>query len=271
VFVLTGLASLAIPTLYSFYRLIWLHDQDTHAPIILAGILFAIWQKRAHFDFSANRTEQLWALGVAIIGLLVYIMGRSQAFLQLEGVGLIVVTFAAILLAGGVRTVGTLSYVTLLLLFVVPVPGTLVDTVLVPLKMALANTIVDFLAMFGYPIAKHGVVISIGFDQLQVADACAGLRSILSLTAISLLFIYFIKSSSRMASFLLVLATPFIALFANFFRVIALVLVTYHFGADAGANVHDYAAYIEVVVAVLSVLACHSLLEAVSGARTAAK
>jgi exosortase len=271
VLVLAGLASLTIPTLYSFYRLIWLHDQDTHAPIILAGILFAIWRQRAVFDFNASRAEQLWALGVAVVGLAVYVVGRCQAFLQLEGLGLIVVTYAALLLAGGLRALAKLSYVTLLLLFVVPVPGTLVDALLVPLKMWLANAIVDLLAMFGYPIANHGVVISIGFDQLQVADACAGLRSILSLSAISLLFIYFIKSSRWLASLLLVLATPFIALFANFFRVIALVLVTYHLGSSAGADFHDYAAYIEVIVAVLSLLACHSLLEGVLGARKAVK
>jgi exosortase len=265
--VVVGLASLAIPTLYSFYRLIWVHDQDTHAPIILAGIVFAIWRKRALLNFSASNAEQFGALGLAALGLTAYVLGRSQAFLQLEGLGLIVVTFAALLLAGGARALAHLSYVTSLLLFVVPVPGTLVDTVLVPLKMWLANHIVDLLAMFGYPIANHGVVISIGFEQLQVADACAGLRSILSLSAISLLFIYFIRSSSWAASLLLVLATPFIALFANFFRVMALVLVTYHLGSRAGADFHDYAAYIEVIVAVLSLLACHSLLEVVLGAR----
>jgi exosortase len=269
VLVLGGLASLTIPTLYSFYRLIWLHDQDTHAPIILAGILFAIWRKRDVFDFNTSQAEQLWALGVAALGLSAYVVGRSQSFLQFEGVGLIIVTFGALLLAGGRRALAKLSYVALLLVFVVPVPGTLVDTILVPLKMWLANTIVELLAMFGYPIANHGVVISIGFDQLQVADACAGLRSLLSLSAISLLFIYFIKSSSWLASLLLVLATPFIALFANFFRVVALVLVTYHLGSSAGADVHDYAAYLEVIVAVLSVLACHSLLEVGLGARKA--
>jgi exosortase len=269
ILVLAGLASLALPTLYSFYRLTWLHDQDTQAPIILAGILFAYWQKRALFDFDVTRRERVLALSVAAAGLLAYVLGRSQTFLQLEGVGLIVVTCAALLLAGGVRALTKLWYVTALLVFVVPVPGTLVDSVLVPLKLWLANHIVDLLSLFGYPIANHGVVISIGFEQLQVADACAGLRSLLSLSAISLLFIYFITSSSRLVSILLVLATPFIALFANFFRVISLVLVTYHFGSDAGADVHDYAAYIEVAVAVLSVLACHSVLELVLGPRKA--
>jgi exosortase len=260
ILVLAGLASLALPTLYSFYRLTWLHDQDTQAPIILAGTLF---------DFDVTRRERVLALSVAAAGLLAYVLGRSQTFLQLEGVGLIVVTCAALLLAGGVRALTKLWYVTALLVFVVPVPGTLVDSVLVPLKLWLANHIVDLLSLFGYPIANHGVVISIGFEQLQVADACAGLRSLLSLSAISLLFIYFITSSSRLVSILLVLATPFIALFANFFRVISLVLVTYHFGSDAGADVHDYAAYIEVAVAVLSVLACHSVLELVLGPRKA--
>jgi exosortase len=269
--VLVGLGSLTIPTLYSFYSLIWLHDQDTHAPIILAGILYALWQKRALFDFSASRAEQIAALGIAGLGLTIYILGRSQTFLQLEGLGLIVVTYGAVLLAGGARAIRNLAYVTLLLIFVVPVPGTLVDVILVPLKMWLANFIVDLLALFGYPIANHGVVISIGFDQLQVADACAGLRSILSLSAIGLLFIYFIKSSRWIVSLLLVLATPLIALFANFFRVIALVLVTYHLGANAGADFHDYAAYIEVIVAVLAVLACYSLLEVFIGARKGAR
>ena len=270
-FVLAGMAALTIPTLYSFYRLVWLHDQDTHAPIILAGILFAFWQKRALLDFNTSQAERLLSLAVAGLGLAIYVLGRSQTFLQLEGGGLIIVTYAALLLAGGGRAVKELAYVALLLLFVVPVPGTLVDAILVPLKMWLANHIVDLLAFFGYPIANHGVVISIGFEQLQVADACAGLRSLLSLTAIGLLFIYFIKSSRWPVSLCLVLATPFIALFANFFRVISLVLVTYHLGSGAGADFHDYAAYLEVIVAVCAVLACHSLLELSIGAKKAVR
>ena len=78
-----------------------------------------------------------------------------------------------------------------LLLFHVPLPGMLVDTLTAPLKEAISGFIVvEGLHAAGYPIARAGVAIGIGQYQLRVADACSGLNSMFSLFALGTLFMH---------------------------------------------------------------------------------
>ena len=108
----------------------------------------------------------------------------------------------------------------------------------------------------GYPIASQGVTLVIAQYQLLVEDACAGLNSIVSLTAISLFYIYILHNASWRYSLLLFVWIIPAALFANLVRVLTLVLITYYFGnAAAQGFLHSTAGMIMFVVALLSIFA----------------
>jgi exosortase len=119
---------------------------------------------------------------------------------------------------------------------------------------------VNLLHALGYPIGSTGVTIQIAQYDLLVAAACAGLNSIISLTAICLFYIYLRhRANWRYAALLVLMIIP-IAVFANFVRVILLILITYYFG-DAAAQgfAHDFAGLVMFLISVLSIFALDGL------------
>jgi exosortase len=129
-----------------------------------------------------------------------------------------------------------------------------------PIKIAISQGAVSLLHSLGYPVASSGVMIYIGQYELLVAAACAGLNSIVTLGALCLFYVY-LRHRSNFAAFLVisVAAIP-IAMFSNFVRVLALVLITYYFGeAAAQGFVHEFAGLLMFTVALLAVFAIDQL------------
>lgn len=265
ILLIAAIASLALPTLHSFATVFWARTSDTHAPVVLAFIAVAFWRERHALNWSASRHAVKSAFALALLGAGLYFLGRSQSFYQLEGLGLVVLIVAAILLVGGFDGLRCYLFPCFMLLFVIPIPGSVADHLLVPLKLILSQGITDLFHALGYPVSNHGVILNVGFYQLQIADACAGLRSLISLSAIGFLFIYLLPPSRGAISVLLLLLTPTLALSANFLRVALLVLITYYFGGDAGAASHDLAAYCEIVIVLIFFVLARLLLEAIFG------
>jgi exosortase len=104
-------------------------------------------------------------------------------------------------------------------------------------------------------------VLTIGQYQLLVADACSGLHSMFSLSAMGLLYFYLIKHSSWLRNGILIAAILPMAFAANIVRVLVLVLVTYHFGNDAAQGfIHSFAGILLFIVALLGLMALDALL-----------
>jgi exosortase len=114
--------------------------------------------------------------------------------------------------------------------------------------------VVGLLSALGYPVATSGVSIYIGQFELLIAAACAGLNSLISLTAIGSFYVYLRHNASWRYTLILVLAIFPIAVFANFIRVLMLVLLTYYGGeAVAQGFLHEFAGLFMFVVAVLMI------------------
>jgi exosortase len=140
------------------------------------------------------------------------------------------------------------------LAFVFPPPDSFVAAATQPLKIAISQAAVWLLYEVGYPIANSGVTIQVGQFQLLVAAACAGLNSMISLTAIGLFYVYLRHNANWRYAAILMFAIIPIAALANFIRVLLLILITYHFG-DAAAQgfIHNFAGITMFLAALLLV------------------
>jgi exosortase len=126
------------------------------------------------------------------------------------------------------------------LFFTVPAPGWMVDGATVPLKVLISDWVTRFLYAAGYPIAQNGVVIMIGPYQLLMQDACAGMNSIFALSAIGMFYIYAFRWKAKLRSIILLAAVIPITIFANFLRVLMLVLIAYYGGIElVDGALHD--------------------------------
>ena len=123
-----------------------------------------------------------------------------------------------------------------------------------PLKFAISQIVANVLFLFGLPIAHEGAIISLGPYELLVADACAGLNSLLSLVSVGVLYIYLAKRQNWKTIVAIIVAMAPIAILANIIRVSLLVLLTFYGGYDAGQGfLHEFAGLVMYATALLCV------------------
>lgn len=255
------------PSYVDLARMVWTSADDAHGPVLLAVAAWTLWKRRAGLAASIGRTGHWAGWPVLGVGLLAYVAGRSLQVPVLEIASQLPVLAGSFLLSGGRAALRLIAFPLLLLLFAVPLPGNLIDVLTGPMKQGVSAAAETLLYAAGYPIARSGVMISVGPYQLLVADACSGLKSVFSLTAIGLLYVLLVRHAGTARNLVLVAATVLFALVANLVRVIALILVTYHFGDEAGQGfIHDFAGIVLFVLAVLLLAAFDWLLSLAPGA-----
>jgi exosortase B len=226
------------PTFYDLSNTIWRSEEHGHAPIVLAVVAWMLWQKRDALTASPSEcATNAWPWVLLGFGCLLYVVGRSQSIIIFEIGSLIPILTSVLALQRGWSAVRIAAFPILFLVFIVPLPGPVLDALTGPLKQSVSLIAETGLHGLGYPIARSGVVLSIGQYQLLVADACSGLNSMFSLSALGLLYLHLLQHASRWRNALIVVSILPIAFVANIIRVMILVLVTYHFGEDAGQGV----------------------------------
>lgn len=258
---LAGLAVLCVPVLVQLGEQAWTRETGVHGPLILATWMWLLYR-----GYDENRTlvrPGRLGLTVAVIiaALLLFVATWAFDFISLfVGSTIIVVVAVLYMLLGG--SVARLMWFPLAYgLFLVPPPGYAIDVVTLPIKTAISNAVTWVLSGVGYPIVRSGVSIYISQYQLLVEDACSGLQSLFSLLALGLFYVYLMhKSEWRYALLLAVFIIP-AAIFANFIRVLVIILITYYFGDEVGQGfLHTSTGMLLFVVTLLSVFVLDRLL-----------
>jgi exosortase B len=252
-----GLIVLYLPTFYDLNRSLWNDEEHAHGPIILLAALWMFWRERAIFVAAASRPATATGTLLLAAGLLCYVIGRSQAVITLETGSLVFVVSGTILLMRGAGAVKRLWFPILFLGFLVPLPGIIVNPLTDVLRSHISFLTEHALYELGYPIARSGAILTVGSYQLLVAEACSGMNSMFSLSALGLVYLYLMQYRNPWRIGMLLASILPIAFAANALRVMVLVLVTYHFGADAGQGfIHGFsgmALFISGLLLLLSV------------------
>jgi exosortase B len=259
--IFVGFAALYVPTYIALGRGPWNDEQNAHGPFVLLVVMWLFYRKREAL-MALPEKGNLWA-GCALLafGLLLFLVGRTVEVVYFEAFSQIPVAAGLLLVLYGRRGVGVMSFALLYMIFLVPLPGVVIDAATGPLKQLVSVIAENVLYQAGYPIARNGVVLTIGQYQLLVADACSGLNSMYSLSAMGLLFLYVIGSEGWLRRVLLLASILPIAFVANILRVVTLVLVTYYFGDEAGQGfVHGFSGILLFVLSMLMLFSLHMLL-----------
>lgn len=264
-----GLAALYVPTIVDFVHGPWRGDRNSHGPIVLA---LSAW----FFYFQAKRIQEqqlnlprtpapLAGSLLVAIGLSFYVLGRSQALPMFELGSLIPVLIGVVLLFFGRVIAGRFWFAFFLLFFAIPMPASIVDTLTQPMKLAVSVSTVELLHAFGYPVARSGVIISIGSYQLLVADACAGLNSLFTLEALGLLYMNVMRHESVFRNITLAILIVPISFAANVTRVIILSLLTYYYGDGVGQGfLHEFSGMALFLTALFLIISTDTALRALS-------
>lgn len=260
-FLILGLAAIIVPTMVSVATQSWSTEQGAHGPIVLATGIWLVAILRKEFVPQIRPGSIGLSLAVLLPALAIYVIARITTTLELEGFALYIALVAIAYGLLGSRAMRTLWFPTLYFAFLFPPPDSLVATLTQPLKLGISRAAVGLFDTFGMPVARKGVIIQVDQYDILVAAACAGLNSIISLSAIGLFYIYMRHNANWRYALLLVLVIVPVALLANFVRVLLLILITYYMGdAYAQGFLHGFAGMVMFTVALLGVFGIDMLL-----------
>lgn len=266
-----GLLALYVPTFWDLMHGIWATDQQGHGPIVLGIGLWLMWRKWPDMRALPSHPVRLVGWPVFVIGLLFYLVGRSQDILLLEVGALLWLMVAIALLLSGSRALKLMWFGLFFLFFMIPLPGVVVDALTQPMKLAVSYVAEAVLYGVGYPISRVGVVLQVGQYQLLVADACAGLHTLFTLEALGLLYLNLVRHESLARNVSLACLIVPISFTANVIRVMVLTLITFHFGDEAGQGfLHGFAGMVLFMAALLLIIGTDSLLRWVVARRAPA-
>ncbi len=261
---LAGLAFLYTPTFVDLFNTLWATDQNAHGPIVLVVAAWFLYFKARQLEGDASvvvRPAPFAGTSVLLLGLAMFVIGRSQAFYLFEVGSLIPVLAGGVLILFGAAVLKRLWFAFFFMFFMIPLPGSVIDTLTQPMKTAVSWGAEHILYSMGYPVARNGVVITIGQYQLLVADACAGLNSLFTLEALGLLYMNIMRHESAVRNALLAIFIVPISFTSNLVRVVVLSLVTYHMGDAAGQGfLHSFSGMVLFITALLLIIGLDRLL-----------
>lgn len=257
-----GMLALYVPTFLNLATGLWKRDDQMHGPIVTAVCLYLFWTLRKSIADAPVEPKPVAAWVLFVFGLLLYVLGRSQDIIIFE-LGSLLLLLPAILLAlRGTRALRLSWFPIFFLLFMIPLPGPVVDGLTLPMKTFVSWATEHLLYAAGYPISRSGVILYLGPYQLLVADACAGLHTLFSLEAMGLFYLHLTQRGSWWRNVLLATLIIPISLTANVIRVVTLSLVTYHFGDEAGQGfLHGFAGIVLFVSALILIMSIDSLIQ----------
>lgn len=258
---LAALLFLYTPSFVDLFQGIWTTDEQAHGPIVLGISLWLLYRKwPAMLAIEARSSLAGWP--VLIFGLLMFVFGRSQDILIFEIGSLLWLLAACLLLMRGSAALKAQWFPLFFMLFMIPLPGSVVDALTMPMKMAVSYVAEHVLYAAGYPIARSGVILHIGHYKLLVADACAGLHTLFTLEALGLLYLNLIRHDSLFRNVSLAILIVPISFTANVIRVMVLTLITYYFGDEAGQGfLHGFAGMVLFFTALILIIAVDSLIQ----------
>lgn len=257
-----GFLILVIPTYASVSEVIWSQTDQAHGPLVLLVVLYLFYDKKELLLTPTSTPAPIAGWVIFIAGIFCYLIGRSQDIVAFDLGSQIIIITGLILIFKGWSILTALWFPLFFMIFIIPLPGFFVDAVTMPMKIAVSHVAEYVLYWFNYPIARNGVILQIGQYQLLVADACAGMHTLISLEALGLLYLNLVKHDSFARNITLALLIVPISFTANTIRVIAITLVTYYFGDEVGQGfVHGFAGMILFIVALLLIISIDSAIQ----------
>ncbi|WP_334107005.1 exosortase B [Methylobacillus sp.] len=259
-----GFLMLYVPTYVHLSNTVWRSEEQAHGPLILLIVGYLIYVRREFFlNKEPGEVPRPW-IGTLffLVGLFFYMVGHSQDILIFDLGSQLFVLIGLLLITRGLSAVRVFWFPLFFLIFMMPLPAGLVDAVTMPMKIAVSYVAELVLYGVGYPMARSGVILQIGQYQLLVADACAGLHTLMSLEALGLLYLNIVRSHSMFRNVTLAILIIPISFIANVIRVITLTLITYYFGDAAGQGfMHGFAGMLLFIVALVLILWIDTLLQ----------
>jgi len=247
----------------------WSTDEDMgHGFFVLPVAAYIGWQKRAELLAAPLRSNPL-GLVLLVLAAAQSIVGTLGSELFVSRTAFIFSIIGCILYLGGKHALRILWFPMMLLFFMVPIPAIIYNQITFPLQLLASRVSEVALTLAGIPVLRDGNVLELPSQRLSVVEACSGIRSLLSLSFLSLIYAFFFDSKRWMPWLLLVATVP-IAITANASRVTLTGLLSEVNPEYSRGVYHSLSGWVVFLVALVILVTFHQFVNTILNKKTKA-
>lgn len=227
----------------------WSIDENySHGYIVPFVSAYLIWERRD--ELLSFRPESYFpGLMILIGGLLLFLLGHVGAELFLGRLSMIVVLSGTILFLLGREYFKLLAFPVAFLIFMIPLPAVVFNAIAFPLQLFAAKVSTNVISLIGIPVFRDGNVIHLAQTTLEVAEACSGIRSLVTILTLATIFAYFMVKGRWRQSVLVLSSFP-IAIFTNSARVTLTAILSHYYGQEAAQGFyHSFEGWFMFIIA----------------------
>lgn len=237
----------------------WVELEDMgHAFFVPVVAGYIIWNDRERI--LAQPVKRCWpAIGLIFWGFFQMILGFLGAEMFVSRSGFLFAVIGVIWTLAGTAVLRTLAFPLFMLVFMIRIPQFLNQQLTFPLQLLASQIATSALDLLGIPVLRDGNIIELASQKLQVVEACSGIRSLLSLTFLSLVYAYIFDNRRWMRPVLFVLTIP-LAIAANACRVTLTGVISQYKREWAEGFFHSFEGWVIFMVALAGLIVVHRII-----------
>jgi exosortase len=238
----------------------WWHDPNfSHGFFVPAFSLYVLWQDRSRLA-GLLRKPSSWGLLIVVFGLCVLVVGVLGAELFLSRSSLLLLIAGLIVFFRGWAFFRAVLFPWAFLILMIPIPAIIFNQITFPLQLLASKVAAVLLPLAGVPVFREGNIITLPSMPLEVAEACSGIRSLLSLATLAIIYGYVMETRLSVRIVLALASVP-IAVAANSLRIVGTgLLVQYWDPEKAEGFFHAFSGWLIFVVSLAMLFALHQIL-----------
>jgi len=259
-FLLAALVAwLYLPILSKLAYQWWTDPNFSHGFFVPAFSIFVLWQDRERL-LRIPRRPSAWGLPLLVLALVVLLVGSLGAELFLSRVSLLLVLAGLVVFFLGGKFFRAVLFPWAFLLLMIPIPAIIFNQITFPLQILASKVAANVLPLAGVPVLREGNVINLPAMPLEVAQACSGIRSLLSLGSLAIIYGYLMENRNWMRTVLALASLP-IAVVANSLRIVGTGLLVQYWDPDkAEGFFHAFSGWLIFVVSLILLFLLHHAL-----------
>jgi exosortase len=265
----------------------WTDENYSHGLLIPLIIAYILWTQRERLAREATKPSTLWGGGAVLLALIALWLGTAGAELFIQRFSLVLILAGTVVYFWGFRVLQLLLVPLGLLLLAIPIPAIIFNKVAFPLQLFASRCAVWSMSLLDIPVLRQGNVIELlplgarETKKLEVVEACSGIRSLMTLVTLAVVFAYFthprsngtseahrrgiikwLKSFGFWRSTIIILSAVPIAILTNALRVSGTGVLAHYYGTEvADGFFHSFSGWVIYIAAFLMLFGVGWLLD----------
>jgi len=248
-----------VKLVYDWYTL----PDYSHGFLVPFFAAFLLWDKRK--VISATPVRQSWyGIALVIFSIAVLILGVYGVELFTARMSLVMLLTGLIWTFFGWAMVRVLRFPLLVLILAIPFPAIVFNQITFPLQLLASRIASDILPVLGVPTLHEGNIIELPVMKLEVAEACSGIRSLMSLFTLAVFYGYFLERTTKRRLILALASIP-IAVAANVARIVGTGLCVQYWDPEKALGFfHEFSGWVMFVISLGCLYLVHRVMRLIS-------